>query len=67
MRSRILGQVALNPSRLAPELAKILDFDFKEEYSEYSFGTWRSYVLANGEDSQKVLYLSTAGSRTSGC
>lgn len=49
MKSRILGQVHLNPSRLAPELATILDFDFKEEYSEYAFGTWRSYVLANAE------------------
>ena len=62
MKSRILGQVNLDPSLLAPELAKILDFHFKEEYSDYSFGTWRSYVLANSEgDDEDTAFRSYEG------
>ncbi len=47
MKSQILGRLRLDSSRLAPELARILDFQVKDQYSEYTFGTWRSYVLAN--------------------
>lgn len=47
MKSRILGKIGLDSSLLIPELTKILDFQSKDQYSEYTFGTWRSYVLAN--------------------
>lgn len=55
MRSRILGRVELDAPRLAPELARILDFQAKDEYSEYTFGTWRSYVLANGSGDERDM------------
>ena len=53
MRSRVLGKVELDAARLASELAKILDFELREEYSEYTFGTWRSYVLANSGGNER--------------
>lgn len=62
MKSRILGHLDLSPSPLAPELAQILGFDFKEEYSEYAFGTWRSYVLANaGGDEEDTSFRGYEG------
>lgn len=63
MNSRILGRVHLSSSSLAPELATILDFDVKDEYSEYTFGTWRSYVLANaGGDEKDTAFRGYEGS-----
>lgn len=48
MRARILSTVALDDARLAGEIARIDGLAARDDYSEYSFGSWRSHVLANG-------------------
>jgi putative nonproteinogenic amino acid hydroxylase len=48
MRSRLLGQVELDASRVATDAETIARFAPRDAYREYAFGSWRSYVLANG-------------------
>lgn len=48
MAARRLGQVDLDSARLAVDLDAIARFPSPPTYSEYTFGTWISHVLANG-------------------
>lgn len=47
MRSRPLGRVELDADRIAEEAARIARLPADEQYSEYTIGTWRTYVLFN--------------------
>jgi putative nonproteinogenic amino acid hydroxylase len=48
MRSKILGKIHFDPDQMRREARKALQFNSSNEYSEYTFGTWRSHVLWNG-------------------
>lgn len=48
MRSRPLGRLDLDHSRLAEEAEIIARLPAAAQYSEYTLGAWRSYVLWNG-------------------
>lgn len=63
MKSRIIGLAQLEDDRLREDVAVIDQFAARDDYSEYSFGLWRSFVLANGSgDKDDVMFRGYEGS-----
>ncbi len=52
MRSRILGTSEVDQQAIAQAVETVARAGYRDEYSEYAFGMWRSYVLANGSGEQ---------------
>lgn len=66
MNSRIIGQARIDEDRLREEVAVIDRFAARDDYSEYSFGSWRNYVLANGSgDKDDAMFRGYEGVRRS--
>jgi putative nonproteinogenic amino acid hydroxylase len=62
MESRPLARVRLAPELVGREVDRILCSRPRDEYSEYTFGTWRSYALWNGSgDSADTTFRSYQG------
>jgi putative nonproteinogenic amino acid hydroxylase len=59
MNSRILTTLPIDDALLARDLEEIARFPIREEYSEYSFGAWRSFVLANGSGDHEDMRFRT--------
>jgi putative nonproteinogenic amino acid hydroxylase len=47
MKSRLLATIPLDSVRLKRDLQALDQAYFRDDYLEYTFGAWRSYVLAN--------------------
>lgn len=47
VNSRMLGSVALETDRLARDLAVLESAPVHDDYSEYAFGSWHAFILAN--------------------
>lgn len=48
MRSRMLGRIDLDEAAARDEALFLAGLPAREDYAEYTFGTWRAHVLWNG-------------------